>query len=121
MKLKEIDKVVFHLCLSLAFFFIKFALLITSFFWNQTSSSSQRTKPSTADKGIQCEILTSEGIMMPWEKLVTPYSENDTEDTVLPESESLKAMQGYGDKLETLEHRSVEPVSAQCGTRETKS
>ncbi|PAN34071.1 hypothetical protein PAHAL_6G067700 [Panicum hallii] len=86
-----------------------------------TSSSSQRTKPSTADKGIQCEILTSEGIMMPWEKLVTPYSENDTEDTVLPESESLKAMQGYGDKLETLEHRSVEPVSAQCGTRETKS
>ncbi|KAG2577400.1 hypothetical protein PVAP13_6NG097800 [Panicum virgatum] len=83
-----------------------------------TSSSSQHTRPSTADKGIQCEILTSEGIMMPWEDLVTPYSENDTEDTVLPESESLKA---YGDKLETLEHTSVEPVSAQCGTRETKS
>ncbi|KAG2582353.1 uncharacterized protein LOC120711759 [Panicum virgatum] len=87
---------------------------------NLTSSSSQHTKPSTADKGIQCEILTSEGIMMPWEDLVTPYSENDTEDTVLPESESLKAMQGYVDKLETLEHMRIEPVSAQCGTTETK-
>ncbi|RLN05043.1 methyl-CpG-binding domain-containing protein 13-like [Panicum miliaceum] len=85
-----------------------------------TNSSSQHTRPSTADKGIQCEILTSDGVMMPWEELITPYSENDTEDTVLPESESLKAMQGYGNKVETLEHTSVEPVSAQRGTRETK-
>ncbi|CAO2206124.1 unnamed protein product [Urochloa humidicola] len=66
---------------------------------NQTPTSTplQHTRPSTVDKGIQCEILTSEV------------------------SDSSKAMQGYGDKLETLERRSVEPVSAQHGPRETES
>ncbi|CAO2176134.1 unnamed protein product [Urochloa humidicola] len=101
---------------------------------SQTSTSTplQHTRPSTADKGIQCEILTadkgiqceilsSEGIMVPWEELVAPYSGNDTEHTVLPESDSLKAMQGYGDKLETLEHMNVQPVSVQHGPRETES
>lgn len=86
-----------------------------------TITSSQHTRPSTADKGIQCEILTSEGIMVLWEELVTPYSGNDTEHTVLPESENLKAMQGNVDKLETLEHTNVQPVSAQRGPRQTKS
>ncbi|OEL38132.1 hypothetical protein BAE44_0000850 [Dichanthelium oligosanthes] len=86
-----------------------------------TSTSSQHTRPGTADKGIQCEILTSEGIMVPWEELVTPCSGNDIEQTVLPESESFKAMKGYGDKLETLEQTSVQPVSAQHGPRQTKS
>jgi hypothetical protein len=97
------------------------AAFIIIFFWNQTITSLQHTRPSTADKGIQCEILTSEGIMVPWEELVTPYSGNDTEHTVLPESEKLKVMQGNGDKIETLEHRNVQQVSAQRGTRQTKS
>ncbi|CAL4997403.1 unnamed protein product [Urochloa decumbens] len=110
---------------------------------NQTPTSTplQHTRPSTADKGIQCEILTvdkgmqcetadksiqceiltSEGIMVPWEELVAPCSGNDTDHTVLPESDSLKAMQGYGDKLETLNHTIIQPVSAQHGPRETES
>ncbi|KAF8662592.1 hypothetical protein HU200_056192 [Digitaria exilis] len=85
-----------------------------------TSTSSQHTKPGTVDKGIQCEILTSEGILVPWEELVT-QSGNVTEHTVLPESESLEAVQRYGDKLETLENTSVQPVSARCSPRQTKS
>ncbi|CAD6265907.1 unnamed protein product [Miscanthus lutarioriparius] len=86
-----------------------------------TSASSQHTRPGTADKGIQCEILTSDGIMVPWEELITPYNGNDTEHTVLPEPESLKASQGYGNKLDTSEHMSVQPVFAHNGSRQTKS
>jgi len=86
-----------------------------------TSSSSQYTRPGTADKGIQCEILTSDGIMVPWEELITQYNGNDTEHTVLTGPESLKASQGYGSKLDTVEHMSVQPVSVHNGSRQTKS
>uniref|UniRef100_A0A0A9D9V5 Uncharacterized protein n=1 Tax=Arundo donax TaxID=35708 RepID=A0A0A9D9V5_ARUDO len=86
-----------------------------------TSTSSQHTRPGTADKAIQCEILTSEGIMLPWEELCTPYRGKNTEHTMSPESESMKSMQGYGNGLETLEHNSFQLVSAQHAQRQTKS
>ncbi|PWZ27259.1 Methyl-CpG-binding domain-containing protein 13 [Zea mays] len=85
------------------------------------SASPQHTRPGTADKGIQCEILTSDGIMVPLEELIAPYNGNDTEHTVLPEPENLKAIQGSDNKLETSEHVSIQPVSARNGSRQTKS
>jgi len=81
-----------------------------------TSTSPQHMRPGTANKGIQCEILTSDGIMAPWED-----NGNDTEHTMLPEPESLKATQGYGNKLETSEPTRVQPVSPHNGSRQTKS
>jgi len=116
------DWIEFFLFMSACLFFpLKFADYYYIILWNQTSASSQHTRPGTADKGIQCEILTSDGIMVPWEELITPYNGNDTEHTVLPEPESLKASQGYGNKLDTSEHMSVQPVSAHNGSRQTKS
>jgi hypothetical protein len=61
-------------------------LILCIIFWNQATSSSQQTRPGTADKGVQCEILTSEGIMLPWEKLFTPHREKNTEHTMLLET-----------------------------------
>jgi len=110
------DWIEFFLFMSACLFFpLKFADYYYIILWNQTSASSQHTRPGTADKGIQCEILTSDGIMVPWEELITPYNGNDTEHTVLPEPESLKASQGYGNKLDTSEHLSVQQVCAHNG------
>ncbi|TVU43262.1 hypothetical protein EJB05_09717, partial [Eragrostis curvula] len=89
----------------------------------QTSSSSQQTRPGTADKGIQCEILTSEGIMLSWdwEELFTPCREKNTEHTMLPESESMKAMEGCVNELETLQQNGGQPFSADHAPRQTDS
>ncbi|KAL6659037.1 hypothetical protein ACP70R_003077 [Stipagrostis hirtigluma subsp. patula] len=85
-----------------------------------TSTSSQGTRPRTADKAIQCEILTSEGIMLPWEETSTTYGGTDTETTMLPESENIKAMQGCANKVEALGHKSIPPVFVQGATGQTK-
>jgi hypothetical protein len=96
-------------------------LILYIIFWNQTSSLSQQTRPGTADKGIQCEILTSEGITLPWEELYTPHREKNTEDTMSPVSESTKAIEGYGNKVETLQENGVQPFMAHCAPRQTES
>ncbi|KAL6843158.1 hypothetical protein ACP4OV_026871 [Aristida adscensionis] len=83
----------------------------------QGSTSSQHTRPGTADKAIQCEILTSEGIMLPWEET---YGGTNTETRMLPESENMEALQGYPDKVETLASTSVPPVSAHRSRRQTE-
>ncbi|CAM0910999.1 unnamed protein product [Alopecurus aequalis] len=75
------------------------------------------TRPGTADKGIQCELLTSEGITLPRVELSSTYTEN----AMLPEYEGMKPMQRYANEVDPLEHKSVRTVSAQRSSGGKKS
>ncbi|GJN09534.1 hypothetical protein PR202_ga27549 [Eleusine coracana subsp. coracana] len=86
-----------------------------------TSISSQQTRPGTADKAIQCEILTSEGIMLPWEELFSPDTGKNKEHTMSQESEIIKTMERCVDKLETSQQNGFELFPAQCAPRQTES
>ncbi|KAM0855644.1 hypothetical protein ACQ4PT_049637 [Festuca glaucescens] len=82
-----------------------------------TRASSEYTRPGTADKAIQCELLTSEGIMLPREELFSTYTGN----AMLPEFEGIKPMQRYANKIDPLEHKSARKVSAQRASGGKKS
>ncbi|XP_051201021.1 uncharacterized protein [Lolium perenne] len=82
-----------------------------------TRASSEYTRPGTADKAIQCEILTSEGIMLPREELFGTYTGN----AMLPEFEGIKPIQKYANKVDPLEHKSAWMVSAQRASGGKKS
>ncbi|GJN36746.1 hypothetical protein PR202_gb25640 [Eleusine coracana subsp. coracana] len=86
-----------------------------------TRISSQQTRPGTADKAIQCEILTSEGIMLPWEELFSPDTGKNKEHTMSQESEIIKTMERCVDKLETSQQNGFELFPAQCAPRQTES
>uniref|UniRef100_A0A452XC52 MBD domain-containing protein n=3 Tax=Aegilops tauschii TaxID=37682 RepID=A0A452XC52_AEGTS len=82
-----------------------------------TGTSSEYARPGTADKAIQCELLTEEGIRLPWEEMLKTYTQN----TMLPVSEVMKLMQKYADKVDPSEHKSVQPVSRQRASRGKRS
>uniref|UniRef100_A0A0D9X5E7 MBD domain-containing protein n=1 Tax=Leersia perrieri TaxID=77586 RepID=A0A0D9X5E7_9ORYZ len=68
---------------------------------SHTSPVSQHTRPGTADKAIQCELLTSEGVLLPWEEQLSPYRESNTKNKTV-ELEGMIAPQRYANKVDAL-------------------
>ncbi|KAG8086964.1 hypothetical protein GUJ93_ZPchr0010g8098 [Zizania palustris] len=88
---------------------------------NQSHTTSlQLTRPGTADKAIQCELLTSEGVMLPWEEQLSPYRGLNTKN-MTPELEGMIATEKYANKVDALNYHNVPPVSSQDAARGSKS
>ncbi|KAG8046779.1 hypothetical protein GUJ93_ZPchr0008g13152 [Zizania palustris] len=84
------------------------------------ATSLQLTRPNTADKAIQCELLTSEGVMLPLEEQLSPYKGLGTKNK-MPQLEGRIAKQRYANKVDDLKSKSITPVSAQNAARRNKS
>uniref|UniRef100_A0A0E0QFM3 MBD domain-containing protein n=1 Tax=Oryza rufipogon TaxID=4529 RepID=A0A0E0QFM3_ORYRU len=66
---------------------------------SHTATLLQHTRPGTADKAIQCELLTSEGLMLPWEEQLSPYRELNNPKK-MPELEGMIASQKHAYKVD---------------------
>uniref|UniRef100_A0A0E0EJ50 MBD domain-containing protein n=1 Tax=Oryza meridionalis TaxID=40149 RepID=A0A0E0EJ50_9ORYZ len=67
---------------------------------SHTATLLQHTRPGTADKAIQCELLTSEGLRLPWEEQLSPYRELNNPKK-MPELEGMIASQKHAYKVDS--------------------